>query len=89
MLQLPALLVSFALALAIATLFHLWKGTSVTHWLYYCLASVMGFACGQVAGQNLHVSPWTLGQVHVVEATAGAILFLVAAHWLRPQQKKP
>jgi hypothetical protein len=86
MLQTPGLIVSLLLASIYAVAFHLWKGRSLRDLLFYWLAAVVGFASGQVAGYLLNILPWTIGQVHIVEATFVALLLLFIAHWLRQEK---
>ena len=82
MLQAPTLLLSLVLASIYATGFHLWLGHRLRDLFFFWLASVVGFASGQIAGYLLDIIPWTIGQVHVVEATLISGLFLVLARWL-------
>ncbi len=86
MLQAPALIMSLVLATAYATAFHLWQGESMRDLMFYWLAAVVGFASGQVAGYLLDFVPWTIGQVHIIEATLIALLFLFIARWLRQEK---
>ena len=89
MFQIPALALSTTLAVAYAMLFYLWRGHGLGHMLFFCLASILGFALGQAVGAWLHVIPLTLGQVHIVEASLGSLLLLLAASWLLPRSKQP
>ena len=82
MLQTPTLLLSLVLASIYAAAFHLWLGRRLRDLLFFWLASLVGFASGQIAGYLLDIIPWTIGQVHVVEATIVAVLFLGLARWL-------
>jgi hypothetical protein len=86
--QTPALILSLLLASVYAALFYLWQGRGLRDLLFFWLASLVGFASGQVVGQMLGILPWTIGQVHVIEGTVLALLFLFIARWLR-QEKKP
>ena len=86
--QTPALILSLLLASVYAAVFHLWQGRGLRDLLFFWLASLVGFASGQVVGQMLGILPWTIGQVHVIEGTVLALLFLFIARWLR-QEKKP
>jgi hypothetical protein len=88
MLQLPALIVSLVLASAYAAGFYLWQGRSLRDLVFFWLAAVVGFAAGQVVGQLLDLIPLTIGQVHIVEATLLALLFLIMARWLIQQKKE-
>ena len=87
MFQTPAWILSFVLASVYAVLFHLWRGTSLRDLLFFWLAALVGFASGQLAGQVWGFVPWTIGQVHVIEATIVAFLFLGLARWLRQEKK--
>jgi hypothetical protein len=89
MVQTPALVLSVILAFTYATLFHLWKGRSLRDLLFFWLASAVGFAAGQVVGSVLNLIPLAIGQIHVVEASAIALLFLLVARWLVQEKKTP
>lgn len=89
MIRLPALIISMLLALAYAAAFHLWKGRNLKDLLVFWLASILGFAAGQLVGQILDPVLWTLGQVHIVEATLGAFLFMALTRWLRLEKQTP
>jgi hypothetical protein len=88
MVQLPALILSVVLASIYAAGFHLRSGRNLRDLVFFWLAAVVGFASGQVVGQFLDLIPWTLGQVHIIEATVLAFLFLIIARWLR-QERTP
>ena len=87
MLQAPALLLCVALATAYAAAFHLWRGRRLRDLFFFWLASAVGFAAGQIAGQLLNTIPWTIGQVHIIEATLVALTLLMVAAWLRQEEK--
>ena len=87
MFQIPAVAFSFILASIYAAAFQLWLGRNLRDLLFYWLAAVVGFASGQFVGILLNVIPWTIGQVHVVEATFVSLLFLVMARWLGQEKK--
>lgn len=87
MLQLPALAMSLVLASIYAVAFHLWQGRRLRDLLFFWLAAVVGFASGQLAGSMLNILPWTIGQVHIVEATLIAFLFLLIARWLMQEKR--
>jgi len=84
----PALLLSLVLASVYATVFYLWQGRRLRDLLFFWLASVIGFASGHLVGVIWDFVPWTIGQVHIIEGTIVALLFLLIARWLR-QEKKP
>jgi hypothetical protein len=85
--QAPALIFSLLLASIYAAAFYLWQGHGLRDLLFFWLASAVGFVAGQVAGQLLNILPWTIGQIHIIEATLVALLFLLIARWLRQEKK--
>lgn len=87
MLQAPALIALLVLASFVAVIVHLWMGRSVRDLLLLWVASAAGCGAGHLLGEELGLIPWTLGQVHVVEAGIGGVLLALAAAWLRPQAK--
>jgi hypothetical protein len=87
--QLPALVTILILASAYAVLLYLWLGRGVRDLVLFWLASMAGFVCGQLLGESLDLIAWQVGQVHVIEGTAGAFLFILGAAWLRPERKEP
>ena len=89
MIRIPAMIISFLLASAYAAAFHLWQGRSLKDLLVFWLAAVLGFAAGQLVGLILAPVPWTLGQVHIVEASLGAFLFMAMTRWLRLEKQTP
>lgn len=86
MFQAPVLLLSALLASTYGIAYHLWKGKGFGDLLAYWLAATIGFFSGQLAGYLLEIVPWSLGEVHIVEGTLIAILFLVLARWLRKEK---
>ena len=87
MIQLPGLLLSLVLATIYAVVFYLLLGRRPRDMLFFWLAAVVGFASGHVVGEVWGFIPWTLGQVHIIEASVLAILFLVLARWLGQEKK--
>jgi thiamine transporter ThiT len=85
--QTPALVLSFFLASIYAVAFHLWLGRNLRELLALWLAALIGFAAGQIVGQIWGFVPWTLGQVHILEATLLCFLFLAVARWLRQEKR--
>lgn len=83
----PAMLLSLLLATAYAAAFAVWQAASVRDLILFWLAATTGFAAGQLAGELLAVIPFTIGPVHIAEATAGSFLFLALARWLRMDRK--
>ena len=89
MLQTPALVLSLLLATSYAVVFYFFQGRGCRDLLFFWLASVVGFASGQLVGSQLNLFPWTIGQVRIVEATFVALLFLFLARWIRQEKKTP
>lgn len=87
MLQAPALVLGVTLASVYALLFHLWKGKGWRDLLFMWLAAIVGFASGQLVGQLWGFVPWTLGQIHIIEATLLALVFLVVTRWIALERK--
>ena len=87
MLQAPALLLSLILASFYGVLFYLWQGRKLRDMLFFWLAALVGFASGHIVGALWGFVPWTIGQVHVIEATIMAVLFLMIARLLRQEKK--
>jgi hypothetical protein len=87
MLQAPALLFSVILASAYAAVFFVWQGQGLRDLVFFWLAAVVGFASGHLVGALWGFVPWTIGQVHIIEASIVTILFLVIARWLRQEKK--
>lgn len=87
MLQAPALILSLVLASIYAVLFYLLLGRRLRDLLFFWLAAVVGFTSGQLVGQMWGFIPWTIGQVHIIEGTIVAVLFLIFARLLRQDKK--
>jgi hypothetical protein len=87
MLQSPALLFSVILASAYAAVFFVWQGQGLRDLVFFWLAAVVGFASGHLVGALWGFVPWTIGQVHIIEASIVTVLFLVIARWLRQEKK--
>jgi hypothetical protein len=83
----PALILALILASSYAVAFYLWRGRGLRDIVFFWLAAAVGFASGQVVGELWGFVPWTIGQVHVIEATLVALLFLGIAQWLRQDRK--
>ena len=87
MLQVPALILSLVLASVYASAFYLWRGQGLRDLVFLWLAALVGFASGHLVGQMWGFIPWTIGQVHVIEATVVALLFLIIARWLMQEKR--
>ena len=91
--QPPGLFVSFVVASIYAAVFYLLLGRRPRDLLFFWLAALVGFASGHLVGDLWGFLPWTVGQVHIIEASVLAILFLLLARWLgqerAPDEKRP
>lgn len=87
MLQVPALILSLVLASIYAVVFYLLQGRRLRDLLFFWLAAVVGFASGELVGQMWGFIPWTIGQVHIIEGTVVAVLFLIFARLLGQDKK--
>ena len=79
----PALVLSIIMASAYGALFHVWKGETAQDLLIYLAAGLVGFGMGQLVGNTLGLGIFTIGQVHVVEASLICWLILFIAKWLK------
>jgi hypothetical protein len=89
MLEAPSLIFLLLLASIYAAIFQVLKGRQLRHLAVYWLASTLGFVAGDLAGEMLELLPWTLGPIHILEATAGSFLFLIGIHWLIGEKATP
>lgn len=80
--QVPGLFVSLILASTYAAAFYLLLGRRLRELLFFWLAALVGFASGHVVGDLWGFISWTVGEVHAIEASVLAILFLLLARWL-------
>ncbi len=65
-----------------ATLFHIWKGESLSDLPRFLLAAWIGFALGQWGGQLSGLSLIQVGSLNLVSASLGAWLALFIARRL-------
>lgn len=83
MFQAPMIALSLLLSTLYAAAFHLIKGRNLKDLLFFWLAAAIGFFSGQIVGYRLDLPLWRIGQVHMIEASAVAILFLILSWWIR------
>jgi hypothetical protein len=86
MLQVPSLVFSLVLVTVYTTLFLLALGRGLRALPLFWLAALAGFVGGQLAGTRLHLVPWAIGEIHIVEASAAAFFFLILANWLKKER---
>jgi hypothetical protein len=87
--SIPTLLLGFILSTLYGALFHLWRGGNAGRLLLYLFLSWIGFWIGQLIGNLLNISFDTLGQLHILFATLGSIIFLAIGFWLSLVQTEP
>jgi uncharacterized membrane protein YeaQ/YmgE (transglycosylase-associated protein family) len=80
--SIPTLFLGLILSTLYGALFHLWRGGNAGRLILYILLSWIGFWLGQLVGNLINVSFDTLGQLHLVSASLGSIVFLVVGYWL-------
>ncbi|MFZ0534754.1 MAG: hypothetical protein WAM09_16400 [Anaerolineales bacterium] len=80
--SIPTLFLGLILSTLYGALFHLWRGGNAGRLLLYFILAWVGFWLGQLIGNYLNVTFDTLGQLHVVIATLGSLIFLAIGYWL-------
>lgn len=84
----PSITFAFILATIFGVVFHLIVGGDVRRLALFLLAGWLGFALGQIAGVLLGVTFLSIGPLHTVSASAGALTALFAARLLlRPRRE--
>jgi thiamine transporter ThiT len=79
----PALLLSALIASIYGALFHVWRGRSFRELPLYLIASGLGFALGQLAGDLIGLDIFVIGPIHIIEASLGSWAMLFIARWLK------
>jgi len=89
--SIPGLFLGLVLSSLYGALFHLWRGGHAGRLLLYLILSWLGFWIGQFLGNLMNISFDIIGQLHVVSASLGSIIFLLVGYWLSLVQveKKP
>ncbi len=87
--SLPALFLGLVLSTLYGSIFHLWRGGNAGRLFLYLILAWVGFWFGHLAGNLLNVSFDTLGQLHIVLATLGSVVFLAVGYWLSLVQVEP
>ena len=80
--SIPTLFLGLILSTLYGALFHLWRGGNAGRLFLYLILSWIGFWLGQLIGNYLKISFDTLGQLHLVIATLGSLIFLAIGYWL-------
>jgi hypothetical protein len=79
----PALVLIAVIAVIYGALFYLWKGRGWTELGLFMLAAMVGFWVGQLVALLLNLDVLKVGQIHLIEGTIFAWLFMLAIAWLR------
>ena len=80
--SIPTLFLGLILSTLYGALFHLWRGGNAGRLLLYLILAWVGFWLGQFIGNYFKLSFDTLGQLHLLFATLGSLLFLAIGYWL-------
>ena len=81
------LVLGFLLSTAYGTGFHVLIGGPAKHILLYVLAAWVGFTLGHFLGDLLNISLLKLGVLHLLSASLGAWIALIASWWLAAQER--
>lgn len=80
--SLPTIILGLILSTLYGALFHLWRGGNAGRLLLYLILAWIGFWLGQLIANYLNLTFDTLGQLHIVIASLGSLLFLGLGYWL-------
>ena len=78
----PNITFAFILATLYGAAFHLIFGGDARRLAVFLLSGWMGFGLGQIVGMTFGIDVYNIGALHVVSATLGAIIALIAASFL-------
>ena len=78
----PNITFAFILATLYGAAFHLIFGGDARRLAVFLLSGWMGFGLGQIVGMTFGIDVYNIGALHVVSATLGAIIALIAAGFL-------
>ncbi len=76
------LVLGFLLATTYGAGFHLIFGGPARRIILYVLAAWVGFALGHLVGDWFNIEILRLGAIHLLTASVGAWIALLAGHWL-------
>jgi len=79
----PAFLFSLALASIAAALYHLLFGRSLRQLAFFWVASICGFAIGQIVGNALEWRLPTIGRIRPVEGLTTSIMLMTVVRAIR------
>ncbi|HHB91254.1 MAG TPA: hypothetical protein ENK60_08100 [Anaerolineae bacterium] len=79
----PSIALIALLGAVYGALFYLWKGKTWSELFLFMVIAILGFFVGQLVAFLLDLEVVTIGQVHFVEGTLFAWLFMLAIAWLK------
>ena len=79
----PELLLILLIGGIYGALFRLWRGKSFRDLLVYIVTAIVGFALGHVVGEIINLDVFTIGRLHVVEATLVSWGLMFIGSWLK------
>jgi len=79
----PYFVLAVLIGLIYGAIFHLWRGKRVKDIVYYSGAGVVGFGLGQTLGVMLGRQVFSVGPLHIIEASLASWLVLFLARWLK------
>lgn len=80
--SIPTLFLGLILSTLYGSIFHLWRGGNAGRVFLYLVLAWVGFWLGHLIGNYLDVSFDLIGQLHIVLATLGSLIFLAVGYWL-------
>ncbi len=78
----PTLFIGLILSTLYGAGFHLWRGGNTGRLVLYILLAWIGFWLGQFLANYFSLSFDKVGELHLLMATIGSIIFLVVGYWL-------
>ena len=84
----PTTVFGFIIATLFGAGFHLLVGGDARRLALFLLAGWVGFGLGQVIGVMFSINIFNVGTLHIVSATLGAIMALVAANLLTSDKNR-
>jgi hypothetical protein len=79
----PSLILSVLIGSMLGLAFFYGFGRKSDNMIASWVVAVVAFLAGQLVGSIRPVSPFLLGEVHVVEATVASLIALVAMHFAK------
>jgi len=79
----PSIVLAIVIGFIYGALFYLWKGKTWSDLALFIVVGILGFFVGQLVAFVLGLDVLRLGQVHLIEGTLLAWLFMLAIAWLK------